>query len=253
MAIDGPAIACRTMENESNSPGPPQHTRRELIKRSAAAGVAVWAAPAILSVSRAAAASPIVTPTCCTCFNDATALRVTASGLLADIAIDVAGSLPCIGPVNAGVLAADVLCADTGCADGECFARASVDNVSIGGTGILPAVLSTTEIASEAIAPCNCDDPSGSTTIASLTVLGTNITIPANIPANSVVGPVVLNLLVATVTATITLNEQTCLGSGQFRVRAIHISITGTGALASLAADIVISESIAQAQGCTCA
>lgn len=240
------------MDIESDSPAPSQHTRRDLIKRSAAAGVAVWAAPAILSVSRAAAASPVIPPGCCGCNNDATALRIAGSGLLNPIDIEVSGD-PCVASVDVGVLDASVLCSATGCAAAACFANASVANVSVGGVGGSPGILSTTDIVSSASAPCGCGaPPSGTTTIASLTVLGTNIVLPAVIPPNFIVGPVVVPLGLGSVTATVTLNEQECLPNGQFRVRAIHIVVSETVPVVNFGAEIVISESIAKAAGCNC-
>ena len=259
MSLRAPAIACRTMDIEPTSPALAQHTRREIIKKSAAAGVAVWAAPAILSVSRAAAASPVTPPVCCDCTNDATALRVDGTGVLSGIDITVDGEPCVVGPVSAGpgLLSASLLCSETGCAADACFATASVDEVSTGGLGLVPALLSAAEIASSATAPCNCDAPSGTTNIASLTVLGTPIVGPGGviaagaIPVDFTPANVVVNVSgVGSATAIITLNEQDCI-SGQLRVRAVHITISLSLVLVgSGTADIVISESIAKAAAC---
>lgn len=242
------------MDNESSSPAPPQHTRRDIIKRTAAGGVAVWAAPAILSVSRAAAASPL----CCACDNDATALRVSGTGLLDDIDITVEGDPCVVGPVSADLLSASVLCSETGCAADTCFANASVAAVTIGALGPFAAILSTTDIVSTASAPCDCAAPrTGTTTIANLTVAGINVVpviVPAGtVPPNTIVGPLAINLGAASGSVTIALNEQTCLGNGQLQVRAVHINLSLTIiGLGNATADIFISESIAGAVGCPC-
>jgi hypothetical protein len=127
----------------------------------------------------------------------------------------------CILTVDVSVLQAgplaQVLCANAS----GCTASSSIASVAVNTLGNLAA----TAVASSATETSNgtACTPSGTTTIASLSIGGTTIVIPNPVPPCFAVIPPPLSGI-----ASITLNEQICAADGTFTVNAIHITVLGS-------------------------
>lgn len=217
------------MENDSTPlPGESGASRRDFIRRTAAAGAAVWAAPAILSVSRAAAASPDTPPVgCVSCAASAYIAQV--SGTLASLPLP--GSPVTVGPSPTnlasvgvpGVLTANVVVATGGLVGDACVATADIDNVSI-----LAGLITTGELSAIASVDCDCTDESLTSSVASLSVFGAPVLSITGAPNQTLATLSTSTNVLGTVTTTsvdIIANRQSCVG-GTRSVDALVIQVT---------------------------
>ncbi len=219
-------------ESPTDDPTPSGQHRRDFIKRTAVIGAGLWAAPAILTVSKAGAAPG--SPAACPCTGRAFGLLLEA---------DVAG----IGAVNfgpepevigsgsdslasvdiPGVISTGLLNVSVGPEGNFCVARSSVADLNV-----LGGLVTATIVEAVAMAPCDCSsDPTGTTTIADLEVGGTAVTV-TGLP-NQQIQTIVSLLGFTSAAVTITINRQVCEGGTTFVVEALVIDVVITSDLTS--------------------
>lgn len=247
---------CRSMENDPTAPSSSQHTRRDLIKKSAVAGAAIWAAPAILSVSRVAAASVVTPPgpgPCTTC--NASAFGILVTGTVASAPLVPIGPLPttsgglvCDTSVVPGVVTTDVMCVQTFNDNDSCRATAIVN-----GLDILGGLVESGVIQSAASWACDCDPLTRTSSVAGLSV-GGNPVVGINGTPNQTLATINVNLgILLNAAVVITANQQSCVG-GVASVNALVITITvSSGLVPVVVTNITVTIAHSQvANGCPC-
>jgi hypothetical protein len=210
-------------------------SRRDFLRKTAKAGVAVWAVPVITTVRAGPAwaqtqgTGPPTPKQCCTA--SAYGLRVIIPLLSIDSTFGIDGCLAdtgVLGQVGVATVRATAVCGETSKPDGgPCVGSASVASlrVTFGTTVIAATVLGA--MASAACAP-GCDT-AGDSSIVSLNLNGTPINVSSG--ANFAVGPLIVD-------------EQVC-NSGLLTVNALHINVPGI-------IEVIVSHTVAGATGCPC-
>lgn len=210
-------------------------SRREFLKKGAAAGTLVWAAPSIATLPGGRAWAQTY-PRDCPCTADAFGLRVIIPPLGINETFGVGG---CVADVNVGVAGTATVTSATVCgeadsdgSDGACSANASIEtlNVVVGPPLAPTLTVAASVLTSEATAQCDPCNNTGTSTIASLVVNGITVTALSECN-NDVLG---LGL--------ITLNEQTCAGD-TLSVNALHITVSGI-------IEVIVAHSEAGGVGC---
>lgn len=202
-------------------------SRRDFLRKGAAATAFVWSAPAILSLPGARAwaqGSP-----CPGCTSSAFGLRVLGQTF---------GENGC-EPVDlsAAGITAEAACGET---TAPCGANAEVTNLVVANALIN---LSATFLSSQAEAPCDCSAPAtGSSVINTVTVTAGSVTETVNgvSTCNNSVAPGVLGPL----GITLILNEQVCSGD-TLTVNALRLTTP--------AFELIAAQSQAGVEGCGCA
>ncbi|MGH9243687.1 MAG: choice-of-anchor P family protein [Acidimicrobiales bacterium] len=207
-------------------------SRRSFIRRSAIAGGAAWAAPAVVSLSSAGA--QVGTPRPCPCTADAFGLRVVIPPLGIDETFGVGGCVADTGVVGVpgtATVSAQVVCGDATTGD-VCTGAASIADLGVVvGPELLPTLtVDATIIESSASAACDPCSTTGSSSIASLTVNGIAV---------DVTGACNLDVLDL---GLVFVNEQTCTGD-TLEVNAIHILVPDI-------VEVVVAHSEAGGAGC---
>lgn len=213
-----------------------EQSRREALKKGAAGAAVLWAAPAVTTFGRAqAAVSP---PPGCAC--TASGFALLATGTILGVSVDVG---PVSGPavVNvAGLVVAELLAVELD----DCSAGSEVTSLQVNVPGILTVAASV--LRADIDAPCDCRPGSGSSSIAGLTVNGTDLLVSVTGAPNEV--------LLDAGGIRVVVNEQLCDG-GAGVVRALHLTanivdpILGTP-LVTL--DLIVAEARAGVAGCPC-
>lgn len=219
------------------------HSRRDFIRKSAAAGGLVWAAPAIATISTASAQS--VSP--CACLGRSRAILATGSLLGGSGLVDT-GFQGNVGCVPGQVISAGDLEAELGCPSfdaGSCSQSVTIVSFEVGD-------LSATNIVATATGPTSqaaCPDYSGTVTFDSLS-LGSFSTSGSVTPNTTVSGTIDLGSL-GSVSSTLVLNEQGCDG-GEWVVRAIHLTAETTVGGILLDAEVIVGEARVRSTCCDC-
>lgn len=209
-------------------------TRREFLKKGAAAGAVTWAAPAILSLPAGRAWAQYGG---CPCTANAFGLHVIIPSLGINDMFGVGGCEATVaqGAPGTATVAATAVCssADSDGSEDLCAAEASVAglNVVVGDPLTPDLTVMASVLTSSARASCEQCGTAGGSSIASLAVDGT--TIPVSGACNLNVGGLVI------------VNEQTCAG-GTLSVNALHVTVPGV-------AEVIVAHSEAGAQSCPCA
>lgn len=215
--------------------------RRQFLKRSAIVGGAVWAAPAIATVSSALAATSTA-PGCTTCTGQGTGAYLNV------------GSLLSVGPLGQGSSQPD-----------NCVASATIPNVAgltavCGGFSSSPSCTGDSHVAGNPITVLGTlvqATAISTTAHQSSTCANTGTTVLANASING--GAPVVNLTPApnfqplavlpSGVASLTLNRQCCDASGNFTVRGLELVLLN--AISLVTTVLVLAES--KVGGCRCA
>lgn len=239
------------MENDQTPPS--QHSRRTFIKRAAATGTAVWAAPAILSLSSSAAQASHGPVHACTVCN-ASSYGVSVTGTVAGIGPVALGPVPTAPPDAAvasvsvpGVISTGVLQVTAGEAAGSCTATASVDS-----TSILSGLVTVGVLQSIASVACDCSSEVLDSNIVGLTVGGNAVGLSG--APNQTLATIVVNLgALTTANVDITANRQSCVG-GTRSVDALVVRVrVFTGVAPALVTDLTVVLAHSQVNnGCPC-
>jgi len=211
-------------------------SRRDFLKKSAAVGAAVWAAPTVLSLpgGRAWAQQYPV----CDCNAAAYGLRVIIPALNIDSMFGVGGCIADTGNIGGSGIAtvrAQVVCGESSSStNGVCSSDANVDKVSIiAASSAHPTLtVAATVLQSAAGGSCHPCATNGSASILGLKVNGTTIALSA--PCNF--HPLGL--------PTVTVNEQSCNGQTE-NVNALHVNVPGV-------VEVIVAHSEAGSTGCAC-
>lgn len=230
-----PVFPCRTVEAGLKDGGGVHSSRREFLKKSAAAGAAAWSAPAILSLPAGRAWAQQYGG--CPCSASAFGLRVVIPAGSVDETFGVGGCVAMVaeGAPGTATVAASAVCssADSDGSDDLCAAEASVGglNVVVGDPLAPDLVVVASVLASSARASCEECGTAGGSSIASLIVDGEDVDV---------------TLCDFSVGGFVVVNEQTCGGDGTLSVNALHITVPGV-------VEVIVAHSEAGAQSCPCA
>jgi hypothetical protein len=216
-----------------------EQSRRQFLKRSAIVGGAVWAAPAIATVSSALATSPA--PGCTTCSGQGTgALAKLLGGSIIGGPLGQGSGQPdnCVATGSIpGVLGFTAICGGfTGTP--TCTGDSHVAGNPI--TVLGPGGVTFTSLSTTAHQSSTCVN-TGQATFA-------NLTLPSGNVVNSTPGPNT-NVINVPGAASVTLNRQCCDATGNFTVRGLEVILLPGTALSEL---IVLAESKVGGCGCAC-
>ncbi len=205
-------------------------SRRQFLKKGAATGAVVWAAPAIVSLPGAAAfaaGTPRPCPECPACDAEATAVAV---GNL--VAVQEDAGCTCLANVALGSgspsVTAQVACASAD--DAACQASAFLAGLRI---QLAPNTFLTATVLSSCV---HCG--TGRAFVADLALLVGTVATPLQLSANC--NGTVLGLGTL---ATAVFNEQTCT-NGVLTVNALRVTVAGI--------NVIVGQSRAGAAGCRC-
>lgn len=213
-------------------------TRRDVLKRGAAAGAVVWSAPAVLSLPVGRAWAQQYGG--CPCTAGAFGLRVIIPALSIDETFGLGGCEAAVaeGAPGTATVAATAVCSsvDSDGADDACAADASVAglNVVVGSPAAPDLAVVASVLTSSARASCEQCGTAGGSSIASLSV--NNVSVGVAGGCNFDVGGL----------GTVIVNEQTCGPDGTLSVNALHIIAPG-------GVEVIVAHSEAGAPSCPCA
>jgi len=224
------------------------HSRRDFLKKSAAAGAVAWAAPSILSLPGARAWAAQYG---CPCNGNAYGLKVVIPALGVNATFPATpntclADTGTLGATGTATVRATVVCdtIDTDNTDNSCGGTASIATLTVVvGNPVLPTLKVVTGVlTSSATASCPCS-VSGSSTIANAAASGSLLGGTIDLDAIATCNTDVLGL------GAVVINEQRCNGD-TLSVNALHIGLPSINSPSIL--EVVVAHSEASATGCPC-